>query len=137
MFKLSEEKEVASYCSCAKDEKGKKELTKLSSASEAASLLQILGDRILLLLSALLELSNPLNVCLSDIRALAKSLGLVCKAVTKISVLNKLRKNLITVGSKSCVVESVDILGNAVGCYTELLTAKLVKLDEVVYKLFI
>ena len=135
--KLLKEEEVRCSCSKAKNHESENELTKLSSTSEAASLLQILGDRILLLLYALLELSNPLNVCLSDVRALTKSLGLVCKTVTKISVLNKLGENLITVGSKSSIVESVYVLSNAVGCNTELLAAKLVEFDEVIYKLFI
>ena len=132
-----EEKEVASYCKRCKDEKNENESSELSSASEAASLLQVLGDGILLTLNGLLELSNPLNVGLCNIVALTDSLGLVCKAVAKISVLNKLGKNLVTVGSESCVVESVDVLGNAVGSNTKLLTAELIKLNVSIYELFI
>lgn len=132
-----EEKEVCSNYSSSKNEEAKENLAELSSASEAASLLQILGDRILLTLNGLLELANPLNVGLADVVALTDSLGLVCKTVTKISVLNESGKNLVTIGSESCVVESVDILGNAIGCYTKLLTAELIELKEVIQELFI
>ena len=132
-----EEKEVSCYCKCSKDEKNEDESAELSSASETASLLKVLGDGILLALNGLLELSNPLNVGLCNIVALTDSLGLVCKAVAKVSVLNKLGKNLVTVGSKSRVVESVDVLGNAVGSNAELLTAELIKLNVSIYELFI
>lgn len=132
-----EEKEVCCSCKCAKNKNNKESLAKLSSASETASLLYILGDRILLSLNGLLELTNPLNISLVDVIALTDSLGLVCETVTKVSVLNKLRKNLVTVGSESRIVESVDILGNAVGSNTEFLTAELIELKEVIQEFFI
>jgi hypothetical protein len=125
-----QEKECCCTCNCCNDEKHKEYLAKLSSASEAASLLEILRNGIVLLLSSLLKLSNPLNIFLIDVIALTDSLGLVCKTVTKVSVLNESGKNLVTIGSKSSVVESVDVLSNTVGCYAELLTAKLIKLKE-------
>ena len=136
MEKLHEE-EVTCCCKCSKDKKNENELAESSSASEAASLLQILGDGILLLLNGLLETSNPLDISLCNIVALTDSLGLVCKTISKISVLHKSGKNFVTVGSESCVVESVDVLGNAVGSNTKLLTAELIKLEEVIQELFI
>ena len=136
MEKLHEE-EVTCCCKCSKDKKNEYELAELSSTSEAASLLQVLVDRILLFLNGLLEISNPLDVSLSDIVALTNSLGLVCKTISKVSVLNESGKNLVTVGSESCVVESVDVLGNAVGSNTKLLTAELIELKEVIQELFI
>ena len=136
MEKLHEE-EVTCCCKCSKDKKNENELAESSSASEAASLLQILGDGILLALNGLLELANPLNISLSDVVALADSLGLVCETVAKISVLNKSGKNLVTIGCESSIVESVDVLGNTVGCNTKLLTAELIELKEVIQELFI
>ena len=133
---LSEENN-ACCCKCSENKKNENESAELSSTSKAASLLQVLGDRILLALNSLLEGANPLNVSLGKVVALTDSLGLVCETVTKVSVLNESGKNLVTVGSKSCVVESVDVLGNAVGCYTKLLTAELIKLEEVIQELFI
>ena len=132
-----EEKEVTCNCKSCKDKNNKERSAELSLASEAASLLQVLGDRILLLLSGLLELSNPLNISLCDIVALTDSLGLVCKTIAKVSVLNESGKNLVTIGCESCVIKSVDVLGNTVRCYTKLLTAKLIKLEEVCQELFI
>ena len=131
------EEEECCYCKCCENEKEEYKLAESSSTSEAASLLQVLGDGILLLLNGLLEISNPLDVSLSNVVALTNSLGLVCKTISKISVLHKSGKNFVTVGSESCVVESVDVLGNAVGSNTKLLTAELIKLEEVIQELFI
>ena len=134
--KLNEE-EVTCYCKCSDDEKNENESAELSSASKAASLLQVLGDGIVLALNSLLEIVNPLNISLGDVLALIDSLGLVCETVTKISVLAKSLKKLITVRSESSVLESVDILGNAIDLNTELCAAELVKLDVCAQKLFI
>ena len=52
---------------------------------------------------------NPLNICLGKLAHAVNSVYLMGNSVTAVSIFNKLRKNLISSGSKSKVNKSVDI----------------------------
>jgi hypothetical protein len=116
---------------------GNGDANNLSSSCEAARLAKVFGEGVLLLLHVVAEAGHPLNVVLINFIGGAKSLWLVSKSVSDVSVSYKLGKHVITTGRKSCIIKSVYIFGNAAYGNAEFLAAKLFKLNVGFKKFFV
>ena len=71
---------------------------------------------------------NPGDIVFADAVISSKSADLVGNHISYGSVTNKLRKRLVSAGSDTGIVKSVDIFGYSAAVYVELVAAEIVKL---------